>query len=399
MLEAKRNQLKVGFLVNPIAGAGGPAAHKGSDLVDTRRALLAGEIQQRSPSRALQFLQALDELVECSFVTAPGEMGADVLKQVRPSAYSCVDIDLPCETSEKDTQEIVELMLQASIDILVFVGGDGTARDVCSVVSDEEKTGGKQIPVLGVPSGVKMHSGVFAITPTAAACVLNEVFSGKIVSLIEQEVRDIDEAALQKGRVKSRYYGSMWVPDEVRFIQSVKSGGVEVDELVLADISEEIGERLEDEDNQDALIIFATGSTTQFIQQELGFPGSLIGVDVVRAGALIAVDVSASQLESIVSGFAGRIIIVLTAIGGQGHILGRGNQQLTPEVLRRVGRENLWLVMTKAKLEALDGRPLLIDSNDPELDRLWQGLVPVVTGYHDQVLYRLGGDFSGGGEG
>lgn len=399
MLDAKSKRITIGFLVNPIAGAGGPAAHKGSDLGETRRALLAGEIQARSPSRALQFLNTLDELPECRFVTAPGKMGADFLKQERPGAYHCVDFDLPNETSEKETQKVVELMLQTSIDLLVFVGGDGTARDVCSVVSDETKSGGKKVPVLGVPSGVKMHSGVFAITPIAAACVLNEIFSGELVSLVEREVRDIDEAALQKGRVKSRYYGSMWVPDEVRFIQSVKSGGVEVDELVLADISAEIGERLEDEENQDALIIFATGSTTQFVQQELGFPGSLIGVDVVRAGALFAEDVSAPRLESIVSEFAGRVIIILTAIGGQGHILGRGNQQLTPKVLRRVGRENLWLVMTKAKLEALDGRPLLIDSNDPELDRLWQGLVPVVTGYHDQVLYRLGGDFSGGARG
>lgn len=394
MLKRKIEQkpLTIGFLVNPIAGAGGPAAHKGSDLLKTRRALLAGEIQPRSPLRAQQFLTALAPQVNYQFVTAPGVMGEDLLQQYRPGSYRCVDVVLQQDTSEKDTQKIVAQMLHAGVDLIVFVGGDGTARDVCSVV-------GSKVPVLGVPSGVKMHSGVFAITPSAAACVLSEVFSGELVSLQEQEVRDIDEEALQKGAVKSRYYGSMLVPDEVRFIQAVKSGGIEVDELVLADIAAEISERIEDEENRNALVIFATGSTTQFIQQELGCPGSLIGVDVTKNAELIAVDVNATELELIVSEHVGKVIIVLTAIGGQGHILGRGNQQLVPSVLRRVGRDNLWLVMTKTKLKNLAGRPLLIDSNDPELDRLWQGLVPVVTGYHDQVLYRLGGGVNGEGNG
>ncbi len=386
--ELPHKRLTIGFLVNPIAGAGGPAAHKGSDLAVTKDALVAGELNLRAPERARQFISALDSDAQFELISAPGAMGADYLAEASALQYNVLSCSLSSTTSDHDTKNIVKALILAQVDLIVFVGGDGTARDVCSVLESEEPRA--SFPVLGVPSGVKMHSGVFAITPSAAAAVLNEVVSGALVSLVDQDVRDIDEQALQKGVVKSRYYGAMLVPDEVRYIQAVKSGGVEVDELVLADIAAEVAERIEDCDNETTLIIFATGSTTQFIQQEMHCPGTLLGVDVFNRGHLIAEDVTAAELETLVSAHEGRVIIVLTAIGGQGHILGRGNQQLSPKVLRRVGRENLWVVMTKTKLEALSKRPLLIDSNDPELDEQWQGLIPVITGYHDQVLYRLG---------
>ncbi len=386
--ELPRKLLTVGFLVNPIAGAGGPAAHKGSDLAITKESVAAGDLTLRAPERAKQFLSALDENNQFELVSAPGVMGADYLPECSRLQYRVLSSELSSSTSDGDTKKIVTLLMQAHVDLIVFVGGDGTARDVCSVLESNDKQ--QTFPVLGVPSGVKMHSGVFAITPSAAAAVLNEVVSGALVSLVEQEVRDIDEQALQKNVVKSRYYGAMLVPDEVRYIQAVKSGGVEVDELVLADIAAEVAERIEDCDGDTTLIIFATGSTTQFIQQEMHCPGTLLGVDVFKSGHLIAEDVTAVELEALVSDHEGNVIIVLTAIGGQGHILGRGNQQLSPKVLRRVGRDNLWIVMTKTKLEALEKRPLLMDSNDPALDAQWQGLIPVITGYHDQVLYRLG---------
>ncbi len=391
--ELPHKLLTIGFLVNPIAGAGGPAAHKGSDLAITKESVAAGELTLRAPERAKQFLSALDEHNQFELISAPGAMGADYLTACpdlrSPNLrYRVLSSELSSSTSDHDTKRIVTLLMQAHVDLIVFVGGDGTARDVCSVLESGEK--GETFPVLGVPSGVKMHSGVFAITPSAAAKVLNEVVSGALVSLVEQEVRDIDEQALQKNVVKSCYYGAMLVPDEVRYIQAVKSGGVEVDELVLADIAAEVAERIADCGDEAPLIIFATGSTTQFIQQEIHCPGTLLGVDVFKSGHLIAEDVTAEELEVLVSAHEGKVIIVLTAIGGQGHILGRGNQQLSPKVLRRVGRDNLWVVMTKTKLEALEKRPLLMDSNDPELDAQWQGLIPVITGYHDQVLYRLG---------
>ncbi len=375
--------LCIGFFVNPFAGAGGPAGHKGSDLAQTREALIRGELTARAPERAQQFLQALSANSACRFITPRGVMGEDLLAAHSPYPFTCLPRDIPDTCSAQDTRLIVEDMLAHQVDMIVFVGGDGTARDVC--VANTETT-----PVLGVPSGVKMHSGVFAITPTAAAVVLNAVLAGELVSLSEQEVRDIDEQALQTGRVASRYFGSQWVPHELQYIQSVKSGGAEVDELVLADIAAEIEERLREQENHDALVVFATGSTAQFIQQELGCEGTLLGVDVMRSGELIAQDVSAKELEALLTTHEGKVVLIVTAIGGQGHVFGRGNQQLSPAVLRRIGRENVWLVMTKTKLQGLHGRPLLMDSNDPDLDNAWQGLIPVITGYRDHALYRLG---------
>lgn len=376
--------LTLGFIVNPIAGAGGPAGHKGSDLAITREAISAGEIELRSPERAIQFLRCLHTAEKIQFVAAPGEMGANYLANEHISRYEIVEHKIETETGPQDTQAIAKKMFLQSVDLILFVGGDGTARDICSAINT-------RIPVLGIPSGVKMHSGVFAITPSGAAKVVDELICGNLVSLMECDVRDIDEDALQNSVVKSRYFGSMLVPEELHYVQSVKSGGAEVDDLVLADIAAEVEERIGaiDEGEGIPLVVFGTGSTTQFIQQELQCAGALLGVDVCRDGGLVATDVNASQLNTLVQNHSGPVIIIVTAIGGQGHIVGRGNSQLVPDVLRRAGRENIWVVMTKTKLKDLDGRPILIDSNDPELDQDWCGLIPVITGYHDQVLYRL----------
>ncbi len=377
----KQAPLKIGFIVNPIAGAGGPAGHKGSDLECTRDAIASGDIERRSPGRAQQFLQNLSVIEKIVFVSAPGIMGADYLNGTPNSQFEEVEYKLNTESTPEDTKAVLRLMKTKHVDLVLFVGGDGTARDVCSVLKTD-------IPVLGIPSGVKMHSGVFALTPLAAAKVVDELVEGSLVSLMESEVRDIDEEALQKSVVKSRYFGSMLIPEELHYVQSVKSGGVEVDDLVLADIAAEVQERIEDLPNE-TLVVFGTGSTTQFIQQELGCPGTLLGVDVVCQNNLIAADVDSLELTKRVSAHKGRVVIILTAIGGQGHIIGRGNSQLVPDVLKCVGRENIWVVATKSKIQQLNGRPLLIDSNDSALDEHWCGVIPVITGYHDQVLYRL----------
>jgi len=384
-LQATKRCIRVGFLLNPVAGAGGPEALKGSDSEKTREAVALGKIAKRSPSRALQFFTALEEKKRCEFICVQGEMGSFALQSMSGDGIHIETLNLnhTTPTSAEDTIAISRQLLTEDIDILIFVGGDGTARDICSAV-------GHKVPVLGVPSGVKMHSGVFAITPSSAAKVLDELTRGNIVGLMAREVRDIDEASLQKGVVKSRYFGSMLVPEEIRYIQSVKQGGSEVDELVLADIAAEIKERLCDEDESETLVIFGTGSTTQFMQDELDMPGTLLGVDVYLNNKPVTLDADAATLECLTASHKGRIVLILTAIGGQGHIIGRGNQQLSPQILRRIGRENLWLVLTKTKLKALDTRPLLMDSGDSQLDDSWRGLVPVVTGYRDQVLYRLG---------
>ena len=404
-------QLKVGFLVNPYAGIGGPAGYKGSDLVELQTLADKGELALRAPQRAQQFINTLQELLTGSmasapvFIAAPAAMGGDYLRD-GPFEFAEVDYNLRQPTIAEDTQDVCKALLESDIDLLVYVGGDGTARDVCTVVHT-------QMPVLGVPSGVKMQSGVFAISPQAAALVLAKIVSGELTSLVEEDVRDIDEWALQQGKVNSRYFGSMRVPQELAYMQSVKQGGSEVEELVLLDISADIREQIDDivsstQANAEAFaLVCAPGSTTHFISQDLALPSTLLGVDchLFREGKVDSfLDVSAVRLASILESFmsvpvpallrgAAKSIpvkLLLTATGGQGALIGRGNQQLTPNVLRAIGRDNLWVVATKQKIEQLAQRPLLFDSNDQCLDREWAGLISIITGYHDRVLYRVG---------
>lgn len=375
------NRLRIGFFLNPYAGVGGPEGLKGSDASEIQAAAAQGQYALRAAMRAATFWQKLKTLAgQMDIFTVTGKMGGDVLDEVGLT-YQKLDCDIAEVSTADDSKKAVQQLQQKKIDLLLFVGGDGTARDVCAVV---EKT----LPVLGIPSGVKMHSGVFGISPSACAELIEQVLHNRAVRLTEQEVRDIDEEAFRSGIVKSRYYGEMLVPADDRFVQQVKQGGGEEDEMSLIDIRDEIQERMDD--HPDALFIFGPGSTTDFIKKELGLESTLLGVDLVENQTLIKKDCNAKEIYAFLQGNRTReVFIILTAIGGQGHLIGRGNQQLTPEVLTLIGKEHVWPVLTRAKLRNLQSRPLLIDSGDETLDQKWSGLIPVITGYQETLLYRL----------
>lgn len=376
-------RFRLGLIINAYAGLGGTVALKGSDGAQTVAEALHRGAEFRASIRAQRALQLLNgDAVE--ILCFSGEMGEQVALL---SGFTPTVIGQPLSTpsSAADTIAAAKSLHTHGVDLILFVGGDGTARNICEAVWTRQ-------PVLGLPSGVKMHSGVYAIAPEAAALVVNQLISGALVALDCCEVRDIDESAFRDGRVQSRYYGELLVPSEPRYIQAVKQGGREVEALVLDDIAAEVIELMVEGE----LYVFAPGSTTFAITETMQLEGTLLGVDVVLNRALVAKDVSAPDLEALVFAHSGPVKLVLTAIGGQGHILGRGNQQIRPALLRKLGRDQLLLVATKAKLEALAGRPLLMDSNDPLLDREWQGYVRVITGYHDSVMYPLGhGENSG----
>jgi predicted polyphosphate/ATP-dependent NAD kinase len=281
-------------------------------------------------------------------------------------------------SNASDTVAAARKLLTEDIDLLLFAGGDGTARDILDVV-------GVQLPVLGIPAGVKMHSGVFAVSPEAAGELLLSLLNAGLVDVQLREVRDIDEQAFRQGQVKSRFYGELLVPEAGQFLQHTKLAGVESDELVASDIAAGLVETLD----AGTLYIIGPGSTTLAITEELGLQGSLLGVDALADGELVAVDASAETLEKLLAGYT-RAEIIVTAIGGQGHVLGRGNQQLSPALLRAVGLQNIRIVAGKGKISALEGRPLLVDSNDPELDHELSGYRRVVTGYRDEILYPVG---------
>ncbi|WP_439133693.1 ATP-NAD kinase family protein [Pseudomaricurvus sp.] len=377
------NPLTLGLIINPWAGIGGPAGLKGSDDRSLVAQALAEGAERRAAGRAQRCLkqlqQAQGELL--TVLTCSGQMGE---AEARAAGF-CPTVVFTCEdqvSQADDTQQAARLLMQEGVDLLLFVGGDGTARDVCAAV-------GEQLPVLGIPSGVKMHSGVFAISPEGAAEVVLSMMSGELVDLRLQEVRDIDEAAFREGVVKSRFYGEVQVPECGHFVQSTKDGGREVEELVLDDIAADLRERLE----PDVYYLIGAGTTPRALMDELQLPNTLLGIDVICNEEIVAADLSGQQLEGLLQGFDGKVVIILSITGGQGSLIGRGNQQLTPEVLKRVGRDNVWVLATKSKIKTLAGRPLLMDSNDPDLDAAWSGYIPVITGYRDQILYPLGTHF------
>ncbi len=363
---------RLGLIVNPYAGLGGSVALKGSDGV-AQQALALGA----TPKAHLRMTEALKVLLpykdRIEIYTVSGEMGENIVRELDFNIKMVYEA--PHRPGSKDTRESVKVLNQTTIDLLLFAGGDGTARDVFQVVRED-------LPVLGVPAGVKIHSGVYGITPKASGLVVKMLLEGELVSLTHADVMDIDESAFRDGIVKARRFGEMLVPAEPRYVQAVKTGGKEDDELVLADIAADVIESMDDE-----LYIMGSGSTVAAVMESLDLDNTLLGVDLVLDEQLIESDLTAQDLLALTKGRTTKLVITL--IGGQGHIFGRGNQQLSPELIRRVGKENIIILATKTKLKALAGRPLIADSGDPVLDSELSGYYQITTGYHDSVMYQV----------
>jgi predicted polyphosphate/ATP-dependent NAD kinase len=365
-------RFRLGLIINPLAGLGGSVALKGSDGV-AEEALALGAV----PKAHLRMRQALEVVQDyrhrIEIITGSGAMGEDLARAMGFSVR--VLYQAPAQTQASDTRDLAAALLQEKPDLLLFAGGDGTARDIFAVVEDN-------LPVLGVPAGVKIHSGVYGITPKASGMVLKMLLEGELVSLMAADVMDIDETAFRQGTVRAKRFGEMLVPAEPRYVQAVKMGGKEVDELVLADIAADVIENMEDE-----MYIMGSGTTVAAVMDALSLDNSLLGVDVIRHRQLVQADLGAAELLNITENHP--LKLVITLIGGQGHILGRGNQQLSSELIGRIGRDNIIILATKTKLKALEGRPLIVDSGDPELDAALGGYYKIVTGYHDYVMYQV----------
>ncbi len=365
---------KLGLIINPLAGVGGSVALKGSDGEETARQALALGAEPKAGMRTAQALEVLQGL-EFELVTFPAEMGETTARELGFNPRVIGEIKSG-NTTAADTLNAARMMVAAGVDLILFAGGDGTARNICEAISNE-------VPVLGVPAGVKIHSGVYAVTPKAAGEVLAMLIKGELVTLGDQEVRDIDEDAFRDGRVRAKYFGELVVPQEHRYMQHVKNGAKESEDLVLDDIAADVIERME----PDTYYIMGSGSTVAAVMEQMGLDNTLLGVDLVKDGELIASDCTAQQLLELTEDQPCRLVITL--IGGQGHIVGRGNQQLSPTLLKRLGKQQIDVIATKTKLQALEGRPLIVDSGDPELNQQLSGVIPVITGYHDAVLYRV----------
>jgi len=356
----------IGFVINPIAGMGGRVALKGTDGV-LEEAIKRGA-KPIAAKRAREFLKNLKGNIE--FLTASGKMGEDVLKDF--SIPYKIIYKAPENTSAEDTKRVVEEFIKGNVELIVFVGGDGTARDVVEVADSK-------IPVLGVPSGVKMYSSIFAINPEKAAEVVNKFAEGK-TKLMDSEVLDIDEDAYRNNELKIKLFAYAKTPYVEDLIQSSKSeyvGGEEEEDKRW--IAEFFIENME----KDTLYLLGAGTTVAKIAEVLGLEKTLLGVDALYNGKIVAKDLSEKDILELIEKYP-RVKIVITPIGSQGFIFGRGNQQFSEKVLERVGKNNIIILATPRKIREL--KKLRIDLENAQKFR---GYYKVLVGYGKYKLMKV----------
>lgn len=367
---------KLGLIVNPVAGMGGRVGLKGSDGEEIQKKARELGARPESPRRAMDALERLTAIKdEIEIITYPDEMGE---KETRECGFEPVVIGTvePGQTTAQDTVRAAREMAQHKVDLILFAGGDGTARNLYDALGDNG------VPVIGIPAGVKIHSAVYATNSRNAGEVALMYLQGKLKKVEHSEVMDIDEEAFREGRVTAKLYGYLQVPHEQRLVQNLKSGRTEGEVAALNSIAEEIVELMED----DVLFIIGPGTNTRAVMNKLGLKNTLLGIDVVLNKKVIANDVTESQLLELIEGKKAKIVV--TIIGGQGYIFGRGNQQLSPRVLRAVGKENIMVIAPQTKLTALGNNPLLIDTGDYEVNSMLSGYYRVITGYQKTVMRK-----------
>ncbi len=375
---------RLGILVNPIAGMGGRVGLKGTDgVLEEAIALGAEPIAER---KALEMIQALIKAYEKSkllskihLLTCAESMGGNVLKS---AGFEDGEFDIvyspPKSTSAKDTKEACKAFLDHEANLILFCGGDGTARDVYEIVD-------KKIPILGIPSGVKMHSGVFGVNASSVAEILVAFLEGRL-EVSEVEILDLDEEKYRQGDWSIRLHGTAKTPYEPNYIQGGKAiiEGAKENEIK-EDIASFIIEKMGEKD--DTLYILGPGSTVMYICDVLKINGTLLGIDVVLNKKLIAKDVNEKKLLELLSSYK-KAKLVVSPIGAQGFILGRGNLQLSPDVIRKVGVDNILVLSTPAKLARTP--TLRVDTGDSELDKeLAMKHITVIIGYHTMRLMSI----------
>jgi predicted polyphosphate/ATP-dependent NAD kinase len=368
--------VRIGLVVNPVAGLGGAVGLKGTDGPDTvAEALRRGGVPEAGPRtrRALERLAA--RVPGARLTVAPGPLGAGW------AADLPLDMDVaavaPLTGTARDTRAAVAAM--PDCDLLLFAGGDGTARDVAGAVRPGQA-------ILGVPCGVKMHSGVFAISPEAAGALVADLLSAENSPTWddEAEVMDIDEEALRAGRLAPRLFGFARVPLAKARVQAAKGSIREDPAAALMGAAREIVAQME----ADTLYAIGPGRSAGAVMHATGHEPTLLGTDALRNGQVVARDARAAELEALAGD--GPVRIVLGVTGRQGFLLGRGNQPISRPLIARAGREGLIVLATEGKLRALAQPRLWVDTGDPALDAALSGFIRVRTGAGRDMMMRLG---------
>lgn len=364
---------KIGFVVNPIAGMGGRVGLKGTDGV-LKEALKLGAkpvAPEKAEETIKEYLSNYPIKNKIKWFTCSGVMGADELINAGIKKMETVYTHIGRETSSEDTKKACTKMVDKQVDLILFCGGDGTARDIFEVV-------GKKIPILGIPSGVKMHSGVFGINTRATAKMLHE-FINQNLTIGDAEIMDLDEVLYRKGEWNIQLFGIAKGIVEPTYVQVGKT----IYESVSDDeIKDELTEHILDELEKDCdfLFLFGSGGTIDYIARKIGLDNTLLGIDAVYNKKIVGKDINEEKILKLLEKYP-KAKVILSPIGAQGFILGRGNLQLSPRVIKKIGVDNIIVISTPSKLAST---PVIrIDTGDKELDRLFieKEFMMVVVGY------------------
>jgi predicted polyphosphate/ATP-dependent NAD kinase len=375
--------IRIGFIVNPIAGMGGRVGLKGTDdVLDEAIARGASPIALGRAVEAMSEFRrqlAAERLTpQVQWLTCSGRMGADALIESGFDIFHVV-LEVKSETHAADTRRAAAALCKAGVDLIVFCGGDGTARDIVSVVD-------LQVPILGIPSGVKMYSGVFGVTPRRVADILLRFVKGEL-GAIDAEVIDLDEERYRAGEWAVRRFQMARTPFEPTFVQQSKQI---ISELTEEDARTEIAVYVAElmAERPDTLFLLGPGSTVAAIADEVGVSKGVLAIDAVVGGKLVGADLDERGLLELLCRFRNPILI-LSPIGAQGFVLGRGNLQVSPAVIRAIGIDGLMVVATPAKLART--QVLRFDTSDRELDQTFasRGYLPVVTGYRRHRMVKV----------
>lgn len=368
-------KLKLGLIINPIAGMGGRVGLKGTDGEQILKQALSLGAKKEAPLKAKKALGYIFKyLPEVQIYTFPNEMGQSECEElgINPIIIGETSNEI---TTFKDTEYAAKKMIENDVDLLLFAGGDGTARNISNVIEDK-------IPAIGIPAGVKIHSAVFATNPLNAGKIVVDYYNNKNIEIRESEVMDIDEEEFRKGRLVAKLYGYMNVPYEKDYVQSQKAGGIQSDNVSLEGIADYVIGNMEDE----YIYLIGPGSTTKKILERMDLPYTLLGVDIVKNKKLLLNDANEKEILSIVKDKKFKIIVSI--IGGQGYIFGRGNQQFSPEVIQLAGKDNIIVVSPPGKITGLRGSPMLVDTGDDDTDKKLSGYYKVIVGYEEIYVYK-----------
>lgn len=367
--------INIGLIVNPIAGMGGAVGLKGTDgreIIEKAKKLGA---KPKSSNKAIIALKELEKLKkDIKIITGPNDMGENEAKEL---GFNVEVIDIKnYKFSGTDTINMCRELLKKDIKLLLFVGGDGTARDVYEGVKDK-------IVTLGIPSGVKIHSPVYAINPKNAGVVVYKYITDKIKSTSMKEVIDLDENIYRKGRVNTKLYGYLRVPLDSLSMQNKKAPTPLSEE----NAQKSIGLFITDFMEKDTIYVVGPGTTTKAILDTLNLDSTLLGVDIIKNKKIIKLDANEKDILKITKD--NKTKLVITPTGGQGYLLGRGNQQISDQVIKQVKKENIIVVSTLSKIKNLNFKPLYVDTSNVEIDNMLKGYIKIIVGYKDEIIYKI----------